>query len=157
MKRIATSVVTVALACLGMVVDAKGATNNDRSYVAQISPSATTPLITQPYHLTVTNDLRSGPSHFIRQIIVTVPAAFPLVNIPGTTSPVTPPPLWKVQSITGSPGTAHVITLVTISSSDASMTSGKSATVVINATSPASSGTCGPGGSASYTWNLAVN
>src|SRR3989442_667972 len=101
MKRIATSVVTLALACLGMPGDVKGAGGtNDRYFLAQISPSVTETTAPIPYKLTVQNDDINGPNHFIRNITVTVPSAFVLVNITGTTSPVTPPPLWKVQSIT---------------------------------------------------------
>jgi MBG domain-containing protein len=157
MKRKAISTTILALACLGITVSGHAATNNDRFYVAQISPSVTTTTAPQAYFLTITNDIVSGPSHFIRQIKVTVPAAFTLVNIPGTTSPVTLPPLWMVQSITPAanlPG-PHVITFVTINSNDQSMTSGKSATFVINASVPGGSTSCTS--SQFHQWLLDVN
>src|SRR5713101_1265995 len=99
MKRISTSIVTVALACLGMAVEAKAA--NDRIFDAQIRPSETTTSDPVLYSVTVTNDIFIGPSHFIRQIIVTVPSVFTLVNLPPTTSPVSLPGngLWKVLPI----------------------------------------------------------
>src|SRR4051794_3880158 len=99
MKRIALSAMTLTLAYLGMPGDAKAAA--DRFYVATISPSVTVVSTPVLYKLSVTNDIQSGSSHFIRQIALTVPAAFSLVNIPSTNSPITLPPFWKVQSITG--------------------------------------------------------
>src|SRR2546428_19353 len=152
MKRIATSIVTVARACLGMAVDAKAAT--DRAYTASISPQVVTTSAPVPYLLTVTNDIKNGSNHFIRDIVVTVPSAFALVNLTGTSSPVTPPPLWKVVSITGAAGAAHVITFNTINSSDASMTAGKSVTFVINAQAASATGNCGA--AQTYTWTLYV-
>src|SRR5262245_11983479 len=158
MKRIAISAATLALACLGMVADAKGAGGaNDRFFVAFNSPNEINTPGPVQYHLNVKNDIGSGPNHFIRQIVVTVPAAFTLVNIPGTTPPsaITPPPGWKVQSITGSAGQPHVITFVTISSTDATLTAGKSVSFIINAQAAAVSGGCGS--AQTYTWTITAN
>jgi hypothetical protein len=151
MKQTAKLTAAVALTCLGMAGIATGATVNDRSFVAQISPSLTTSGAAVPYRLSVTNDLKSGPSHFIEQVVVTVPKEFTLVNLTGTSSPVTLPPLWTVASITGSTGAAHVITFTTTS---LSMTSGKSATFIINASTaaPLSTDPC-----KLLTWTMTAN
>src|SRR3954454_17619614 len=94
--------IATALTCIGMTGIATGATVNDRYFVAGISPSLTTTAAPVPYIVTVTNNLKSGPSHFMQQIVVTVPREFTLVNVVGTQSPITLPPLWTVASITGS-------------------------------------------------------
>src|SRR5258707_12345733 len=102
MKRIATSVSTVALACLGMLVDAKGATNNDRFYLVGIDPStvASGALGKPGYTVTVTNNRLSGPLHPIKQIVITVPAAFTFAGTAAAVS-LPDPNQRKVGSVSG--------------------------------------------------------
>src|SRR5882724_8421705 len=95
MKRIATSIVTVALACLGTAVDAKAA--NNRLYKADSSPSSTLPSTTTDFSLSVTNDRLNGPTHPIKQIKITVPTGFTLVPFNGNMTGVTPPPHWTAS------------------------------------------------------------
>jgi hypothetical protein len=141
--------IATALTCIGMTGIAAGATVNDRSFLATISPSLTTTSAPVPYRVSVTNDIKSGPSHFMQQIVITVPREFTLVNVTGTQSPVTLPPLWTVASITGSANTAHVITFTTTS---ASMTGGKSTTFTINASAVVTSTCTKP-----ITWSVSAN
>jgi Bacterial Ig-like domain (group 3) len=142
--------VTMLLGCIGLAGLAKGDTVNDRYYVAGASPSVVAPGSTSTYNVSVTNDLKSGPSHFVRQVIVTVPTGFTLITSPGASSPVTPPPGWNLQSISG-----QTITVVTMSPTDTSMTAGKSVTIRITAQAPAMSGGCSA--TQSYSWQLSVN
>jgi len=136
---------------MGMAGIATGATVNDRFYVATISPATVAPNSTTTFNVSVTNDLKSGPSHFMRQIIVTVPAGFTLTNPPGAISPVAPPSGWKVQSIAG-----QVITVVTISSTDVATTAGKSVNIQVTAKAPASTpGNCTA--TQPYPWLLSAN
>src|ERR1700688_4259523 len=142
--------VTMLLGCIGLAGLAKGDTVNDRYSVAGASPSDVAPGSTSTYNVSVTNDLKSGPSHFVRQVIVTVPTGFTLITSPGASSPVTPPPGWNLQSISG-----QTITVVTMSSTDTSITAGKSVTIRITAQAPAMSGGCSA--TQSYSWQLSVN
>ena len=139
--------VTMLLGCIGLAGLAKSETVNDRYYVAGASPSVVAPGSTSTYNVSVTNDLKSGPSHFVRQVIVTVPTGFTLITSPGASSPVTPPSGWNLQSISG-----QTITVVTMSST---MTAGKSVTIRITAQAPAISGGCAA--TQSYPWQLNVN
>src|SRR5437867_10823132 len=100
MKRIAASIMTVALACLGMAVDAKAAGGaNDRFMVAQISPSNVAGSSITTYHVSVTNDILSGPNHFIRNVSITVPAGFTGSGPNGAFihADASSTSLWKVQ------------------------------------------------------------
>src|SRR6478672_9672637 len=110
MRNIEISLAFAAVAFLGMVDNAKGSAN-DRYYTVAISPPVTTPVTTTNFKLTVTNDLKSGPLHPIRQIVITVPAAFVLTQLPGGSPPVTAPPHFSVSSIAG-----QVITLIATNS-----------------------------------------
>jgi hypothetical protein len=147
MKRIATSVVTLAVACLGMSSNASAANPNDRFYVAGFSPSVTTPLTTTSFHLTVTNDRKSGPTHPIRQVQFTVPAGFTLVPLSGGGPAVTVPPHWVIFSVVG-----QQYTVITTGAYE--LTSGKSVEILVNARSPSAAANCAP---QAYTWALAVS
>src|SRR6266702_2554988 len=133
MRRISISLVTVALAYIGMAGNARAA--NDRFYIAGMRPTATTPLTTTNFQLNVTNDLKNGPTHPIRQIIITVPTGFTLVPLPGGAPAVTAPPNWIVYSIVG-----QKITVTTTGAYE--LTAGKSVAILINAISPGAAANC---------------
>jgi uncharacterized protein (TIGR03437 family) len=147
MRQTTVLAVTILLSCLGLAGVAKSETANDRYYVAGISPSVVAPGSTTTYQVSVTNDLKSGPSHFVRQVSVTVPAGFTLITSPGADSPVTPPSGWRLQSISG-----QVITVVA-STNSTLMTPGKSVAIEITAQAPAVSGDA----TQSYAWLFYVN
>src|SRR5258708_4870260 len=123
MKRIATSIMTVALACLGMAVEAKAA--NNRYYKADINITDVTGLSTTNFQLKVTNDLLNGPTHPIEQIQITLPLGFTLVPFGTNTTGVTPPNHWTVLPIVG-----QVITLNT--NGTFQLLPGKSVTIGLN-------------------------
>jgi hypothetical protein len=65
--------IVLALFAMSGIVSAA----NGRLYTAVISPSNVPPGgLPTNFNLVVTNNIISGPSHFLRQIIVTVPAGF---------------------------------------------------------------------------------
>jgi hypothetical protein len=155
MKRIATSLVVSALACVSMAGIANAAGANDRAYFPTIDPGSSAPGQTVSYVLRVTNysqDLcqTCTPLHFIQQIKVTVPAGFTLVTPVGASSPVSVEPNWHVASISGAP---QVITLTT---SDTTFVVGKSVNITINAKYTGTiSGGCA--GSVDTQWLMDVN
>lgn len=148
MKDLGISLAILTVGLLGVVNHAQGSAN-DRFYIAGISPSATTPLTTTQFHLTVTNDLKSGPLHPFQQIILTVPTGFTLVPLPGGFPAVTAPPHWTVSSVAG-----QVVTIIT--TNGFALPAGKSVTILVNAQSPAASGTtCGA--AQAYPWLMTVS
>src|SRR6266705_2514917 len=130
MKRISMSVVALALASLAMSSNAFAAGANDRVYFPTISPASAVPGITQPYILRVTNYSQGlcqtcTPLHFIQHIEITVPAGFTLVTPPGAAGPVSTEPNWHVASIAAGPQGTQVITVITNSTTDATLVVGK--------------------------------
>jgi len=120
---------------------------NDRLYTAVISPSNVPPGgLPTNFNLIVTNNIISGPSHFLRQIIVTVPAGFTISGPVTVQAPLAAPAPWKA-TVNG-----NIITVVSGSSSDASVTAGQSVTVTVPAVAPSLN--C-PGNT--YTWGISAN
>src|SRR4029453_13854100 len=98
------------------------------------------------FNLVVTNNILSGPSHFLRQVIVTVPAGFTIAGPVTVQAPLAAPLPWKA-AVSG-----NKITVTSGSSSCASVTAGQSVTITVPAIAPALN--C-PGGS--YTWGVSAN
>jgi hypothetical protein len=145
MKRNIISVLTIALAFVAVSGTASAA--NDRLYTAAIIPSNVPPGgIPTNFNLIVTNNILSGPSHFLRQIVVTVPQAFTISGLVTVQAPVSAPLPWKA-TVSG-----NTITVVSGSTSDASVTAGQSVTITVPAVAPSLG--C-PGGS--YTWGISAS
>jgi len=141
MKRISIARALV-LMCIAMSSVVWAA--NDRYYTAFISPSNVAPGgLPTNFNLIVTNNILSGPSHFLRQIIVTVPTGFTISGTVTVQAPATAPLPWKA-TVSG-----NKITVVSGSTSDASVTAGQSVTITVPALAPATG--C-PGGS--YVWGI---
>jgi hypothetical protein len=96
--------------------------------------------------LVVTNNIISGPSHFLRQIIVTVPAGFTISGPVTVQAPLAAPAPWKA-TVSG-----NIVTVVSGSSSDSSVTAGQSVTITVPAVAPSLN--C-PGNT--YTWGISAN
>jgi hypothetical protein len=145
MNRKRISILMIVLACLAMSGSVTAATN--RYYTAVISPNNVPPGgLPTNFNLVVTNNILSGPSHFLRQIIVTVPAGFTIAGPVTVQAPLAAPLPWKA-TVSG-----NKITVISGSSSDASVTAGQSVTITVPAIAPSLN--C-PGGS--YTWGLSAN
>src|SRR5437899_1521676 len=111
MKRIATSIMTVALACLGIAGNARA--SNDRYVVGQFTNGTSTVPggVSTTLDLTVFNDINNlqYPSHFLQWVQVTAPItqSGALVftgsgpNGAYTTNDFMPPSGWHVSSIAG--------------------------------------------------------
>jgi hypothetical protein len=166
MKRLSTCLVIPALVCLGMTIvavnaNAQGA--NQRYFAATLNPAAVSPTVAIPYVLTVTNYSQNlcktcTPLHFMQQIQVLVPTSFTLTTPTGSLNgPVSSlPGNWKLQSISaGSLGgvSGQLITLVTTSSTDASLVVGDSVQFTINATFTGTP----PANCGSVTWPMSAN
>src|SRR5262245_19387491 len=145
MKRNATYFLIMILACIGMAGIVLAA--NDRYYTAAISPNDVPPGgLPTNFNLIVTNNIISGPSHFLRQIIVTVPAGFTITGPVTVQAPAAAALPWK-PTVNG-----NTITVTSGSSSDASVTAGQSVTITVPAVAP--SVPC-PGGS--FPWVISAN
>src|SRR6266700_1136726 len=141
------SALRIASALLGMA--SVGYAANDRLYVAAVQPNDVAPGSTQNFNLTLTNNILSGPSHFLRQVIVTVPSAFIITGSVTVQAPIGAPLPWTV-AVSG-----HTITVVSGSSSDASVTAGQGITITVPATTPKLSGPCPT--TDSYPWVLSAS
>src|SRR6266700_1840104 len=139
------SALRIASALLGMA--SVGYAANDRLYVAAVQPNDVAPGSTQNFNLTLTNNILSGPSHFLRQVIVTVPSAFIITGSVTVQAPIGAPLPWTVN-VNG-----HTITATSGSSSDASVTAGQGITITVPAQVP--SGSCTSG--TSYPWGISAS
>ena len=145
MKRTVICVLAAVLATMAITGVMLGA--NDRYYTATIGPSDVPPGgAPTNFNLTLTNNIISGPSHFLRQIIVTVPAGFTITGPVTVQAPAAAPLPWKA-TVSG-----QTITVVAGSTNDSSVTAGQSVIITVPATAP--SVPC-PG--KSYTWGLSAN
>jgi hypothetical protein len=154
MRRITNFAMALALTCLGMAGIASA--SNDRSYTAAVSPSDVAPSTTVNYNLSVTNSILStAPSHFIQQVIVTVPSAFTITGPATVQVPASAPAPWVVI-VSG-----HTITATASTSdkkgtsTDYSVTSGQGITITVPAKAPALLHSCPD--SDSYTWGITAN
>jgi hypothetical protein len=130
------------MAITGIVLGA-----NDRYYTATIGPSDVPPGgAPTNFNLTLTNNILSGPSHFLRQIIVTVPTGFTITGPVTVQAPAGAPLPWKA-TVSG-----QTVTVVSGSSSDSSVIAGQSVIITVPAIPP--SVPC-PG--KSYTWAISAN
>src|SRR5213596_2105179 len=128
MKRISIARALV-LMCIAMSSVVWAA--NDRYYTAFISPSNVAPGgLPTNFNLVLTNNILSGPSHFLRQIIVTVPTGFTIAGTVTVQAPASAPLPWKA-TVSG-----NTITVVAGVSSDASVTAGQSVTITVPAVAP---------------------
>jgi MBG domain len=146
MKTFGNSFLIAALTLVSAGI-ASGA--NDRLYVAAIQPNDVAPNTTTNYNLTVTNNILSGPSHFLRQVIVTVPSAFTITGAVTVQAPPAAPLPW-IASVSG-----RTITVISGSTSDASVTAGQSITITIPAKAPALSASCPH--SDTYQWGISAS
>ena len=122
---------------------------NDRYYVAKIQPSDVAPNTTTNYNVSVTNNILSGPSHFLRQVILTVPSAFTITGPVTVQAPPAAPLPWKA-TVSG-----NTITVISGSVSDASVAAGQGITITVPAKAPALSGACPK--TDSYTWGISAS
>src|ERR1051326_4365804 len=143
MKSAAIFMATLAVVCMGLTGVAHAAGANDRVYFPTISPASVAPNVTQAYILRVENYSQGlcqtcTPLHFIQYVQIAVPAGFTLVTPTGAAGPVSTEPNWHVVSIAngslpGSKVVTQIITVATISSTDATLVVGKSTNITINA------------------------
>src|SRR4051812_33155134 len=145
MKQSSKFAAAMVLTCMGMAGIASGA--NDRYYVAAMQPNDVAPGTTTNFNLTVTNNILSGPSHFLRQVIVTVPSQFTITGAVTVQAPIAAPLPW-IATVSG-----NTITVISGSSSDASVTAGQSITITVPAKVP--SGSCSNG--TTYPWGITAS
>ena len=144
MKRNFISALSIVLAFIAMT--ATGWAANDRLYTATILPNnvpSGNGTDATLFNLVVTNNILSGPSHFLRQIVVTVPAGFTIQGTVTVQAPILAPLPWKA-TVNG-----NTITVVSGSSSDASVTAGQSVIITVPAIPPSIG--CSGG---SYVWGI---
>src|SRR5213594_1955960 len=147
MKRSIAYILALVIACVGMAVIAWAA--NDLYYTAVIAPNDVPPGVPgKPtnFNLIVTNNIISGPSHFLRQIIVTVPNGFTITGPVTVQAPAGAPLPWKA-TVSG-----QTITVVSGATNDASVTAGQSVTITVPAIAPQI-----PCPGDSYTWGISAS
>jgi hypothetical protein len=151
MKQKTLSALSMGFALLGMASIASA--GNDRLYTSTISPNDVAPGTTTNFNLTLTNNILSGPSHFLRQVIVTVPAGFTITGPVTVQAPPAAPLPWKVTYVKNS-NTTYTITVVSGSPSDASVTAGQAITITVPAMAPALVSCSSP---TSYGWGISAS